>query len=488
MKQTLILGIPGSGKTERLLRVMDESLRRGIHPSRIAMVTYTRAAANEAKTRACENFGLAMTDLPYCRTIHSLAFRELGLNRNDVIGEEHLSKLAEITGEMVQNINPIFDAGLSNKRNADELLTIDHYARTTGKGLEEAYYDHGGDIDWFRLKRFSQAYHHFKLDMGLVDFTDMLENYANADLPPVDVDIALVDEGQDLTRRQWDVVTSAFRGAKELWISGDDDQQIHAWAGADEDYFLSLPYPREVLPLSHRLPVEIFALATSVIKRVERRFPKDEARSSGRPGVIQWINRFEEVDLSQGTWLLLARTRGQLSGLIAEARSQGVVYSVKGVSSIQAEHLVAMAAYEALRAGKRVLGAQAQVALLAAGVRRPLEEDQGYTAMELGFDARPIWHDALVKIPLETREYYLTCRRRGELLNASPRVRIETIHGAKGLQAENVLLMMDLTWRTQRAYELDPSSEYRVFYVGLTRASERLFLMAPQTAYGVTFV
>lgn len=484
MENCLVLGIPGSGKTERLLKVMEASLERGIHPSRIAMVTYTRAAANEAKERACKLFGLTDKDLPYCRTIHSLAFRELGLRRDDVVGEEHLGKLAEVTGELVKNTSPSFDDGLSDKRNADELLTVDHYARTTRKGLREAHYDHGGDIDWFRLKRFSEAYRLFKADMGLLDFTDMLDTYATSEMPPLPIDVAIVDEGQDLTLRQWDVVNKAFAGASEFWVAGDDDQQIHAWAGAAEDYFMSLSFKREVLPLSHRLPVEIFDFATKFIKQVKNRYPKENAFSSGRRGHIEWINRLEEIDLSRNTWLLMARTRSQLSGMVSLARSQGVVYSLKGRNSIVTDHLEAMISYEALRSGKRITGIQARLALLAMGVKLAIEEDSSYTALELGLDVRPIWHDALIKIPLETREYYLACRRRGESLSAPPRVRIETMHGAKGLQAENVLLATDLTWRTRKAYELDPDSEYRVFYVGLTRASERLFLMAPQTAYG----
>lgn len=485
MESTLVLGIPGAGKTERLLKVTDHALEAGTPPDRIAMVTYTRAAAGEAKTRAMEKFGFTDKQLPYFRTIHSLAFRELGLRRDDVIGEEHLATLAEVTGELVQNINPMAEDGSVGKRNADELLTIDHYARTTMKGLQAAHYDHGADIDWFRLKRFSLAYRHFKDDMGLIDFTDMLEKYVEMNLPPLPIDVAIVDEGQDLTKRQWRVVRAAFAGAKEFWVAGDDDQQIHKWAGAAEDDFMGLAADnREVLPLSHRLPIEIFNFASTFIKQVARRYNKDEAHSSGRHGLILWINRFEEVDLSTGSWLLLARTRAQLKGLIAEARNQGVIYTVKGESSVKAAHREAIVAYEHLRAGKAIPGSSIKVAMAAMGVHQLIDEDQIYSAAELKLDVSNIWHDALIKIPLVDREYYLTCRRRGEALGKPPRVRIDTIHGVKGLQAENVLLMTDLTWRTRKGYEIDPDAEVRVFYVGLTRASQRLFLMAPQSAYG----
>jgi hypothetical protein len=155
------------------------------------------------------------------------------------------------------------------------------------------------------------------------------------------------------------------------------------------------------------------------------------------------------------------------------------------VSSIDRTHLEAIRAHERLRQGGRVSGTDARTVAKAAGVslRVPVVDEAEYTAAELGYDARQIWHDALVRIPLAAREHYLACRRRGEKLNQPPRVRISTIHGAKGLEADHVYLGMDLTPRTQRGFELDPDAEHRVFYVGATRARERLVLGAATGAY-----
>lgn len=482
MNRTLILGGPGAGKTTELLSIMEKAMATGVNPSRIAFVSFTKAAVQIAKDRAVKQFGIDERELPYFRTLHSLSFRELGLNRNDVLGEEHLAELAEATGELITDVMPMSDAP-AMRRNADELLTIDHLARTTRRGLEGAWRDHGGEVDWFRLKRFSDAYRIYKAERQLLDFTDMLSAYVHTDLPPAPVDLAIMDETQDFTLMQYAVAERAFAGAEDLYAAGDDMQSIHRWAGAAEDYFLSLPYARRVLPLSHRLPQEIFDLAENVAGRVSRRYEK-EWHSSGRHGRIEWVNRPEEVDLTSGTWLLLARTRAQLNQLITVARDQGVVYSVKGEPSVKHSHVVAIKAYEALRAGKRVEALDVQEALRACGISRELKESATYTALELKFDVTPIWHDALIRIDLDDREYYLACLRRKERLDQEPRVKVETIHGAKGAEADNVLLLTDLTYRTQRGYEMDPDSELRVFYVGLTRASRGLFLVSPKTAYG----
>lgn len=468
---------------------MESALEAGIQPTQIAFVSFTKGAVQVARDRAIQRFNLTERDLPYFRTLHSMAFRELGLTRSDVLGEDHLTELSEATGELVTDVNPAPDAP-ALRRNADELLTIDHLARTTRRGLEAAWRYHGGDVDWHRLKRFSAAYRQYKTDRQLLDFTDLLTAYVATQLPPAPIRLAIADEAQDFTLAQYAVADKAFAGADETYFAGDDLQAIHVWAGAAEDHFLSLPHAREVLPLSHRLPVEIFNFAEAVAARVSRRYAKDW-RPQPRAGRVEWVNRPEEVDLSLGSreagrldWLLLARTRTQLSELIQVARDQGVPYSLKGELSVKPAHVIAIRAYEALRAGRRVTMEEAQEALRACGVRRELKESATYTAAELNIDARPIWHDALLRIPLADREYYLACLRRGEKLDGVPRVRIDTMHGVKGMEAERVLLRTDLTYRTQRGYELDPDAELRVFYVGLTRASMELYLCAPQTAYG----
>jgi superfamily I DNA/RNA helicase len=483
MSKTLVLGGPGCGKTTRLLNIMERSLENGVPPTEIAFCTFTNAAADEARGRAKERFGFTDDDLPYFRTLHSLSFREMALRPSDVFGKEHLVELADITGELH---DPGYEKeGPATGASADPLLTVDQLARTKRIGLRQAWEENqsqGGDLDWYRLKRFVDAYTVYRKDRNLLDYTDMLERYATSGAP-TRARVAILDEAQDLTLLQWDVADRAFSGAAELYAAGDDDQSIHDWAGAASDHFLSLPYAREILPLSHRLPQAVFDISREIVGRISKRYKKD-TRSTGKKGAVEWVQRPEEVDLSKGTWLLLARTRYQLATFEAEARQQAVLYSMKGISSAPDKHVRAIKAYETLRRGARVEGIDAAAALMALGVRRDLDEAKTYDAVDLKVSCNVIWHDALIRIALQDREYYLACMRRGEKLGEVPRVRIETIHGAKGAEAENVLLSTDMTWRVKRGYERDPDGEHRVFYVGATRARDRLVLQAPRTLYG----
>lgn len=462
---------------------MESALERGVPPERVAFVAFSRIAANEAKQRAMARFNLIEEELPNFRTLHSLCFRELSLRRDEVVSNVHLQELGELTGELIkEHDDPTMPAsGLG----ADPLLTVEGYARTTLRTLHDAWHDHGEELDWFRFKRFCDAYALYKHGQGLSDFTDMLARYSTEGFL-VDVDVAIIDEAQDLTPLQWRVVERAFSTAKELWVAGDDDQAVHKWAGADEDHFLSLGYAQEVLPILHRLPRSIYNLSQEISARIERRYPKDH-RPRDAEGSVNWVASPEEVDLSSDTWLMLARTRTQLTELMAEARSQGVVYVWKGVSSVNPDHVRAIQGYETSRGGRSIDIWTAGLTLAAAGLAFKPEEDRDYTPADMasyGLRLDIIWHDALTSISLEDREYYLACLRRGEKLTSAPRVRIDTIHGAKGTEAKNVLLMTDLNYRVQKGVELDPDAEHRVYYVGATRASENLYICEPRGVFG----
>ena len=486
MRKTLVLGGPGAGKTERLLRKILRALEDNVPPSKIAFASFTKGAVEVAIKRACDMFGLTPDDLPNFRTIHSFAFREIGLRREDVIGDDHLAAVSEITGELITTLEDPFSDAPARGRQGDPLLTLDHYARTTGRALIDAWHAHGSELEWHRLLRFSKAYAAYKADEGVIDFTDMLTAYASGPFPPLDIELAVVDEGQDLSFAQWAVAFKLFANANEFVIGGDDMQMVHHWAGADEERFLGLRsegFAIENLGLSHRLARRPFAIAAEIGKRIERKYERDW-RPADREGSVDWVSSAAEVDLSEGKdWLLLARTRAQLPGLAIAARDQGVVYSIKGEPSVRWDDVRAIRAHEALRAGRRIAREDADALGKAAGLEFAAFEGEK-SAAALGYDAGRIWHDALTGINIEQREYYLTVLRRGGKLDPdAPRVRIETIHGAKGAEAESVVLATDMTYRTSKGMELSPDSEHRVFYVGATRQRDNLFLIAPKTAY-----
>jgi len=70
--------------------------------------------------------------------------------------------------------------------------------------------------------------------------------------------------------------------------------------------------------------------------------------------------------------------------------------------------------------------------------------------------------------------YIRAVLRRGQKITHDPRIKLSTIHGAKGGEADNVMLLTDLSKKTDEAYWLNKDEERRVFYVGMTRAKQSL--------------
>ena len=70
---------------------------------------------------------------------------------------------------------------------------------------------------------------------------------------------------------------------------------------------------------------------------------------------------------------------------------------------------------------------------------------------------------------------------RGENILETPRIIFKSIHAAKGGEADNVLLLPDITKASVDASEYDPDESHRLFYVAVTRAKESLHIVEPMS-------
>jgi superfamily I DNA/RNA helicase len=486
----LILGGPGCGKTTRLLSIVREKLSAGVPPDRIAFVSFTKEAATVARDRAATEFSLSSeTDLPWFRTIHSLAYKRLGLSRDEVMGLRDWREFAALVGEDIsQFLDPeAMVGGLPAGTLGDKMVRCVDYAATTRCSLEEAWHTLGEAVEWLRLDRFARTLLRYKEETGKMDFNDMLSRYADAG-ERVPIQVAVIDEAQDLTPAQWQVVRRAFEGAEEVYVGGDDDQAIYRWAGADVEYFLELSSAPEVLPISHRLPEKVYHYARRISARIHHRYAKRFGPVPGRPGSVEVHTAASFVDMSEGTWLVLARNGYMLPSFEALIRGNGYTYSTRKGSSVNVTEVAAMHLWEKLRTGTRTDFSAAEARALCRVLDRTppqLRELTRYTLASLGIPgslaAQP-WYLALKGINDTRRDYYTSVLRRGaDKLSRPPRIRIDTIHGVKGAEADYVLVSPDMSDRTMKAYRAEPDAEHRVFYVAVTRARLGLHLLTPQT-------
>jgi superfamily I DNA/RNA helicase len=361
------------------------------------------------------------------------------------------------------------------------------FAATTMRTLEEAWHYLDEAVDWYRLRRFAEALRCYKEDTDKMDFTDMLVHYVERG-EPIDVTDAIIDEAQDLTALQWAVVRRAFANAERVSVGGDDDQAIYHWAGADVRQFLALSRTPEVLPISHRLPRQVHAFADTIARRISKRYAK-RFSATDRDGEVEFHRSLDSIPIGEGTgtWFLLARNTYMLSRLEVLVRSVGINYTRRSGAAVDPGDVAMMKLWEGLRSGEiGDVSAREGRALRKALGMAPMQmrELQRYSLDALGVSTdrvAPPWYDALTAIDEERRAFYLSCLRRGEKLSAPPRIRIETIHGVKGAEADHVVLLTDLSHRTARSFRKAPDNEHRVFYVGATRALQSLHVVLPQS-------
>ncbi len=494
-----IFGPPGTGKTTKLLNMVDKALEDGIHPNEIAFLAFTRKAANEAKERASVRFNLdPKTDLTYFRTLHSLALAQTSIKFENIMSEQHYKELSNSIGIVLNGTRStdLYDDLPTASSKKDPILGLINLARLKKVSLREEYNKSSVDIPWNTVDYVNRAFSDYKRNMGLYDFTDMLEMFiAESDKCCPKFKLTFLDEAQDLSALQWDIARILDKNSERMYCAGDDDQAIYRWAGADVNQFIMLEGGSETLEQSYRIPSSVHVVAENVAKRIHRRFPKTYLPRT-ELGTVQRINTIDALDFSQGNWLILSQAGYHLQAVASNLKSNGYLFNYKGHRSIGEKLSEAVNGWESLRKGKEVSGAVARKIYnyMAAGKRiqrgfkkLPALEDEEFVTLQglinnhgLLATKDMIWSEAMDKIPETERAYITALLRRGEKFNATPRITASTIHGSKGGEADNVVLLTDLSPAAESEMHINPDDMHRVFYVGVTRARQNLYIVDPE--------
>ena len=486
-----IFGPPGSGKTTFLLNVIQQELDSGVHPSAMGYFAFTRKAATEAKERAVEKFPHLNpeVDFPWFRTLHSLAYRCLGITNKDMMKPENYREFAKEAGiELgIENGEEDFMVKVDNP-----ILNEINIARIKGLDLRTHYNRSEMDIEWFHFDYVERAYRHYKEAQGLLDFTDLLERIVEQVERLPKLEVLIIDEAQDLSRLQWQLVHELAARAKRTFVAGDDDQAVFTWAGADIESFLGFEGDVTVLDQSYRVPAKVHELANNVVNRIRKRQPK-AWNPRDYDGEVKFYYDFQHVDITQGEWLLLASTNYLLNEMHHWIKSQGLLFERQGQRSINEAVMTAVLGWETLRRGKEIpfpVVKQIYKHLDSNFIKRGHKtlrniDPEGVFTMDYlkthhGLETDIIWHEALTKISEDKRDYIIALLRRGTKITGKPNIKLSTIHGAKGGEADNVLLITDLSSKFAKQYEKNSDDVNRLLYVGITRARQALHIVLPK--------
>ncbi len=478
-----LFGPPGTGKTTKLLKYVKTFVKLGTPIDKIGYFAFTTKAANEAIDRMLDyHTAFQRKDLKYFRTLHSLAFTRLGLKKSEVLQDEHYEDIGRKLGIQVT----VYSNGQESTGFVDsnsEYFNLINAARIKETSIEDEYNTgmYSQDMDKQLLQIISDELQNYKDSFKLVDFTDMIEKFIVSTLCPK-LDITFIDEAQDLSPIQWKMVDIICKNSKHVILAGDDDQAIYGWAGADVKKFQQILSKKDIiLPQSYRVPSMVQHIADQILNRIpdDRRVKK---QWSARPemGTVSHITSFEDLPLYKDNWLILGRYNDRLHKLMPRLKDMGIYYQFKGRKSFKVSLFRTIINYTRWQKGELLSLSEVKDVLECVGSNLKPTEEKMYDLAEFNFDKTINWFDVFV-VDYEECLYIREMLSNGEKLSQDARVKLSTIHAAKGGEADNVLLILDNTKTIRESTERSEDKadeENRVWYVGVTRTKQNLYILA----------
>ena len=377
-------------------------------------------------------------------------------------------------------------------------------------------------------KRTIEKYENAKRAHGRMDFTDVIAAFAGVrytvDGPykvepegevPQGLRVLAIDEAQDSSTLV-DMVCKRLAASptiERIWLCGDPYQSIHSFAGGDYTHFMSWEASESTMQRSYRCPRRVLELGEACLRQMTRGYRDRGIQHAGHEGSVSRVGSAEEAisRLAANTSaLILGRCAFALEEYELTLKARGLPYlwidKTSGSSTLSG-----YTALWGLQNGRTISGDDWANAVQAIAVKsgefgdllvrgtkaawksgkmshvdliRPVAEDYeliGVTPALAGLITEGRWHLAIEAKSAERARLWLdTATRYGEDVAANPPIRLSTIHGAKGLEADTVVLSSITSPSVERSRNALPElhdEECRVAYVAVTRAKQDFMLV-----------
>lgn len=291
----------GSGKTTVIIHRVLSLVKAGIDPNSILVMTFSRKAAEELNKRYLGLSGAVPG--PLFSTIHAFANqvrKDLpGYGQFKVLGDAERSRLIkQIITDMGTDILPsTYDMEATMKLITTE---ISKFRLSSNKARENFLTIVFRDNDAFF--KFYKEYEKMKWEIQSIDYDDMLifcnngfkNNPALLARYRAMYSYIMVDEFQDTSDIQYNIIKNLAAPQNNLFICGDDDQSIYGFNNAKPEIMLGFPdaYPGcgvARLSTNYRSDTDIVKAAGNLIHNNTARFEKDIVGKSKEEGHVELI-------------------------------------------------------------------------------------------------------------------------------------------------------------------------------------------------------
>ncbi len=280
----LILAGPGSGKTRVITRRISYLVRSvGIPPWHILAITFTNKAAGEMHSRVSSLLTMKQARSVTIATFHSFCARLLR-RYAEFIGLPPGYSIYDTADQKRSVKNALEDLEIHTRNfpPAGVLATISH----AKNNLIDAgtFKSQAGDFYSRTIAKVYEKYEAILQRNHALDFDDLLlktvvllkqEKHVREELRDR-FQYIMIDEYQDTNHAQFMIANALAAGHKNLCVTGDPDQSIYAWRGADIrnilDFETHYPDAKIVrLEQNYRSTRTILAAADSVIRHNRNR-------------------------------------------------------------------------------------------------------------------------------------------------------------------------------------------------------------------------
>ena len=456
-------GPPGTGKTYRLISRAKAYARKGVPLDRIGYFAFTKKAADEAK----ERMPFENKKLKYFKTLHALAFEKLQMVQDDIMQPYHYEQVGKKLNLQIKfydryNKDESFYLGFDNP-----YFQIIQKASNRCVDLKDEFNleEHDPkDVNWKTLNHISKNLINYKNVKKLHDFNDMIKMLTNQPEKIPEFDVIFIDEAQDLSPLQWKLYDVLKTKTKDMYLAGDDDQAIFAWAGADVKRFIEEPAKEKVLIYSKRISKAVQEESKIAIGNIQGIRRAKAYHPRNYKGTCEQIYNLDELDLTKNKWLILARTVSKIKKIQDILIEKGLYFQSNKGKSITVSLYKAIKNYNQWRQGIELSEEQ-------------VKDIKDYIG-EVKWDKNKNWFDAFKLSKDKDKEYFVRLFENKEDLDADARIWVSTIHAIKGGEEDNVILCLDLgdkVIKSMNQSQDKKDEEHRVWYVAYTRAKNNLY-------------